>query len=952
MGTCVGAISIKKGSIVDPKQIDELVVINWGPRSTEQGKSFNVQPSGKSAIWIEVDGLLNSPDTKVLFGGRPMEDICIHDLGVNAAIPTSYLTDIGTKNVVIEDYHSGKVIFVGEFSIVSKVKLTPNLVHISLEALISSYYAAHNFLSDTKQFPDSITQDQLRLFEQGLYNLERLLSHFIPGLNSFLLSCRAVDKLIESMDSDPAASEQWSQFCVQVERLKIIMFQITRALNVHNPIETTFHTPLDSQETEIAYKGKSSATNKRHNLELMYLETSAGITMPLSTPSHLLFSLTNRCNYRCRTCYQSDHQNFVYNDLSTRAIKNLLPFLPSCNSANIAGAGEPLLSRSTPVIIKMLSDYGVLTDLVTNGSLLSRLKGIAQNIDHILISLDGASSETVDTIRFGGQFNRIIAHIQRLPKEIHRKIIFNIAVCRANVHEIHKLVQLAKKLGIAGVGLQQFNDYLPWHATMKLLAKDQPLLMQQIRASRKELEEQGQEITTSLIVECETHDEDNRQVIKPDYKKILKMLDQVQTPIESAAPLSWRALAQEFQDATLLKLPKELLSTLAMFCEGLKHDDSMQAGPESQDTAIGSRRDNLVLQLNKRSFIRFPHCLAPYTLMNIHDDSTVKPCCIIDLRCGSLTTDSANGVWHSPAYLRLRRAFATGLDLPEECTGCRDGVRFAQATQLITNAKYMGVDISKIQMPTDGCVPNRIMDMVIPHAKSISTELLINPYFTSSNGFNLYGSAKYDDNSGIVTEKTDSPVSQYVTASAKDHCSITILARFIKIIAKFLVFIPDRIMDMVTPIIMDMVTPHAKSIRFRKIIIAINSLINSHFKSVIGWRLYGDARYDANAGIVTANADSPVSQDVTVFAGEHYLNIIVARSIKKGVQGRIQINWLDGKARLIRCDSQDYKCSLTWAEHSMEAIAPPKATEANIYVNGHSSIPVEFKSCSFRQLIF
>lgn len=938
----MGAIPIKKVSIGDPKQTDELVVTNWGPRLTELGKPFNVQPSGKSALWIEIVGLCNLSDTKVFFGGRPMEDICIHDFGVNAAIPTSYLTDIGAKDVVIEIHHLDKVIFVGEFSIVSKVKLTPSSVKISLEALINSYYASINFLSNTKQFPDFIIQDQLRLFEQGLCNLEQLLSHLIPGLNSLLMSCKAIDNLIETLDSDPAASKQWAQFCVQVERLKIITFRITRAVSVHNSIEATFQSPIDSQETEIEYKENSFASIKRQNLELMYLEALAGITMPLSRPAHLLFSLTNRCNYRCRTCYQSDRQNFVYNDLSTRAIKNLLPFLTSCNSANIAGAGEPLLSSSTSVVIKMLSGYGVLIDLVTNGSLFSRLEVIAHNIDHILISLDGASSETVDTIRFGARFNRIIAHIQKLPKEIRQKIIFNMAVCRANVHEIHKLVLLAKKMGVAGVGLQQFNVYLPWHAPMKLIAEDQPLLMQQIRASKKELE--GQKITKSLIVECETHDENNCKIIMPDYKKILKMLDNVQVPKESVGHKSWRALGIEFQDATLLKMPKELSSTLMMFCEYQKHDNSMQEGFESYDTEIGSRMADLVSQLKKHSFIRFPHCLAPYTLMNIHDDGTVKPCCVINLRCGSLTADSAKRVWHSPAYLRLRQSLVTGIDLPEECIGCKDGVRFGSAAQLITNAICMGIDITKIQMPADGCVPNKIMDMVGPHTKAISTKLIINSYFTSAIGFNLYGAAKCDGSSGIVTVKSDSPVSNFLIISPKRHYFSKFLVHIIR--KGFLVWIQKKIWDMITP--------HSRSIRFREIkmfVYSITTKLLTHFTFMNGWYLYGAARYDFKAGSAKANVDSPASQNITVFAGRRYLNTVVARSLKKEALGRIQINWLDAKARVIRCDFQDYKCTLTWGEHSMEVIAPPTAIGADIYVNGHSSFPVEFKSCSFRQLL-
>ena len=123
---------LRKLSLVDTKHINEIIVTNWGPRSTEQGKPVNVQPSGKSAIWIKVTGLSNSSDIKVLFGGKPMEDICIHDHGVNAAMPTSYLSDIGSQDVVIKDHRSGRTILVGEFNIVPAAKLASKSVALPL----------------------------------------------------------------------------------------------------------------------------------------------------------------------------------------------------------------------------------------------------------------------------------------------------------------------------------------------------------------------------------------------------------------------------------------------------------------------------------------------------------------------------------------------------------------------------------------------------------------------------------------------------------------------------------------------------------------------------------------------------------------------------------------------------------------------------------------------------
>ncbi|MFA6281810.1 MAG: glycosyltransferase, partial [Candidatus Omnitrophota bacterium] len=756
---------LRNFSLTDAKQANECVVTNWGPRFTEQNTPFNVQPNGESAIWIEATGIKSSLEIKVLFDGKPMENTCVHSQGINAVVPLSYLTDMGAKKIVIKDDCSGRITFVGEFNIIPEEKLSQKSLTLSLVDLITSYYAARNFLFDIKQFPNSIAQGQLRLFEQGVGNLELLISNFIPNLNSFLLSSEALARLLENINSDPVECKQWLGFRNQVERLKIITVKITRELYSHVNSHKSIQIAIDSREEMLKHKGESFESLKRHNLELLYLEALAGETMPFSTPSHILLDVSNRCNYRCRTCFQSFSQNFVYNDLPEAAIKNLQSFLPYCYSANIAGAGEPLLSRSTPFLIRKLGAYGVRTDLVTNGSLLSRLRGIEHNVDHICVSMDGASAETVDVIRRGARFNQIIADIKKLPLNIRYKIIFNMVVGRANVHEIHKLVKLAKKIKISGVGLQEFSAYLPWHGPMKLRTEDYPLLMQQIRASHQELK--GQNIT-SFIVACTVGDEGNQKVTKPDYKQILKLFNQVQTQVDSIRPQPWDNLALEFQDAAMLKIPKILLNHLSIVCNNSKDADLMKKSDGSHDAEICSRRDNLLQQLKAQPFIRFPHCLAPYTLINVHSDGTVKPCCILDRRCGSLTTDSSQSVWLSPAYVRLRQSFVTGIDLPDECIGCKDGVRFGQADKLLTKARSMGIDISKIVMPTDGCGPNKI------------TELLINPDFASREAWNLPNAVDYDAENCIISAGVEAPVTQCVRVIPGSHYLYSIVARAAK----------------------------------------------------------------------------------------------------------------------------------------------------------------------------
>jgi hypothetical protein len=126
-------------------------------------------------------------------------------------------------------------------------------------------------------------------------------------------------------------------------------------------------------------------------------------------------------------------------------------------------------------------------------------------------------------------------------------------------------------------------------------------------------------------------------------------------------------------------------------------------------------------------------------------------------------------------------------------------------------------------------------------------------------------------------------------------------------------------------------------------------LTNSDFASANAWNLPVAENYDFKNGIISASVDSPATQYVGVTSGRYYLYTIVARSTKEGVQGHMQINWLNKSGKFITTDIQVYDCSPTWTKHTMEIIAPPDASGAVVYVDGHSLIPVEFKSCSLQE---
>jgi hypothetical protein len=99
---------------------EKLVTKDWAPRETEQALVFNPQPTGKSALWVLVDGVREHPDTKITFDNKPMEDIAITDKVVTGAAPLSFIETPGPKEIVIVEGGTGRRVVVGTFMVKPK----------------------------------------------------------------------------------------------------------------------------------------------------------------------------------------------------------------------------------------------------------------------------------------------------------------------------------------------------------------------------------------------------------------------------------------------------------------------------------------------------------------------------------------------------------------------------------------------------------------------------------------------------------------------------------------------------------------------------------------------------------------------------------------------------------------------------------------------------------------
>ena len=170
----------------------------------------------------------------------------------------------------------------------------------------------------------------------------------------------------------------------------------------------------------------------------------------------VIFSITNRCNLRCKMC---DIPSGTIEELSTEQWMNVIKDA-SCLGAQtiVFSGGEPLLREDLFKLISFTRKNNLSACITSNGHLINEL--VAQSLhvsgaNVVNISIEG-SRQTHDYLRGSGSFDKALAGLENLIKY---KIESTIAstVSRYNYKDLLNLLELAKDYGSTTVRLQPFN---------------------------------------------------------------------------------------------------------------------------------------------------------------------------------------------------------------------------------------------------------------------------------------------------------------------------------------------------------------------------------------------------------------------------------------------------------------------------------------------------------------
>jgi|GEM_PF-4262162 len=179
---------------------------------------------------------------------------------------------------------------------------------------------------------------------------------------------------------------------------------------------------------------------------------------------------TNKCNLKCIFCdVPIRYKNHI--DLSDEKFvsitKDLITLKPEI--VTICGGGEPLL-RTTLVtkMMKMMNDAGIKSEIITNGTFVSKklLSTILDcailyrvSVHSVSIKKDEILRGVKNSLKLSFKSIKILSEMKKKARKEEPKIEIVMVVTKHNVEEIEKMIKKASEIGVNKIGLRIVHKY-------------------------------------------------------------------------------------------------------------------------------------------------------------------------------------------------------------------------------------------------------------------------------------------------------------------------------------------------------------------------------------------------------------------------------------------------------------------------------------------------------------
>ncbi|WP_248925703.1 radical SAM/SPASM domain-containing protein [Paenibacillus hamazuiensis] len=236
-------------------------------------------------------------------------------------------------------------------------------------------------------------------------------------------------------------------------------------------------------KTRIKMDEKSFDILKRtiRNAVVPMRKRAGSLTYKTELPEFIGIKLTNRCNLRCKHCYQWNEDGYHQHmdkeeqnlDIDLAIVKQLLDDTKQVKSRLYLWGGEPMFHHRFGDILQMLKEDPREATICTNGLLMDKymeqLCDISENLE-LLIAVEGFEKDH-DLIRGKGSFRKTMEAVDSLL-ELRRegrfrgRISVHCVINNANIYYLYDLMDSFEKTGIDLVLLT-----FPWYISHETSAQ-------------------------------------------------------------------------------------------------------------------------------------------------------------------------------------------------------------------------------------------------------------------------------------------------------------------------------------------------------------------------------------------------------------------------------------------------------------------------------------------------
>lgn len=180
-------------------------------------------------------------------------------------------------------------------------------------------------------------------------------------------------------------------------------------------------------------------------------------------PLDVLCDITYRCNLKCPTCFRWTSKPDE-NELGLKDWKSIILTLRKwIGPFNLAfGGGEPFMKKGLLDIVRLASENGIVTSIVSNGSLIDKELAreiVSSGLSAVSLSLNSLTSEIHNKTRGTDKsFDSVMSAIETLREREDLRLTISTTVMRENVHDLVRLAEFVKSEKLDGINFQPLME--------------------------------------------------------------------------------------------------------------------------------------------------------------------------------------------------------------------------------------------------------------------------------------------------------------------------------------------------------------------------------------------------------------------------------------------------------------------------------------------------------------